>query len=319
VVSPNVARTGFFRTVARFGTEAADALEHAHALGIVHRDVKPGNVLVDSGGKLWVTDFGLAKIETADGVTETGDLVGTLRYMSPEQALARHGLVDHRADIYGLGATLYELLTGRPTVGVVDRQETLRRIAEVDPVPPRRLDPTIPRDLETVVLKCLEKEPARRYAAATDLADDFRRFLAGQPVLARRPSLADRGGKWARRNRRAIAALAVFVAVAAAAVVAGLVWHTDRLGESVGAAKKAAETAQTERDAAREERGWAQQAVDNMYTEVASQWLADRLHLQPKQRDFLAKAVEYYRRDADREDTAAGDRLRAARAYQRLA
>jgi len=127
--------------VARLGVEAAEALEHAHALGVVHRDVKPGNLMLDGHGKLWVTDFGLARLGDEPGVTVSGDLLGTLRYMSPEQALARHGLVDHRTDVYSLGVTLYELLTLRPAVGGKDRQEVLRNIAFEEPIAPRRLEP----------------------------------------------------------------------------------------------------------------------------------------------------------------------------------
>ena len=138
-----VRQAAFFRRVAEWGIQAAEALEHAHALGIVHRDVKPGNLMIDGQGNLWVTDFGLA--QTADsGLTLTGDLVGTLRYMSPEQALAKHGLVDHRTDVYSLGVTLYELLTLRPALAGEDRQEMLRQVAEEEPPPLRAAQPGHP-------------------------------------------------------------------------------------------------------------------------------------------------------------------------------
>ncbi len=318
--------TAYARRVAEWGVQAAEALEHAHSFGIVHRDVKPGNLLVDARGAVFVADFGLARIASDPGVTGTGDLLGTPRYMSPEQAAARHNLVDHRSDVYALGATLYELLTLTPAVGGADRAETLRRLAEAEPIPPRKLDRGIPRDLETVFLKCLEKDPARRYPSARALADDLNRYLAGEPVWAKRPSLADRAGRWLWRRGKPIAALAAVAAVAITVALAALVWHSDRLGEAAETAKKEQEaaqkerdTAQKERDAAREERRWAQQAVDDMYTEVASRWLANRPHLQPTQRTFLEKAVEYYQRDANREDTDAGDRLRGARASYHLA
>jgi serine/threonine protein kinase len=177
----------FHRAAARLIAEAAAALEYAHSMGVVHRDVKPGNLLLDAAGKLWVTDFGLARFDAGTSLTATGDLVGTLRYMAPEQALAKHGLVDHRADVYALGATLYELLTGRPAVDGADRQEILRKIAFEEPAAPRKLDRGIPADLETVVLKALAKEPAERYATAQELADDLRRFLADEPIRARPP------------------------------------------------------------------------------------------------------------------------------------
>src|SRR5262249_51530541 len=152
--------------------------------GIVHRDVKPGNLMVDGQGKLWVTDFGLARLGTDAGLTMTGDLLGTLRYMSPEQALAKHGLVDHRTDVYALGATLYELLTLRPAVDGKDREEILRRIAFEEPVPPRQIDRGIPVDLETIVLKALGKEPSERYATARELTDDLAAFLQDRPIRA---------------------------------------------------------------------------------------------------------------------------------------
>jgi tetratricopeptide (TPR) repeat protein len=228
--------------VARVGAAAAGALEHAHATGVVHRDVKPGNLLVDRAGKLWVADFGLAKLGADAGLTVSGDLVGTLRYMSPEQALAKHGLVDHRTDVYALGATLYELLTGVPAVAGEDREEILRNIAFAEPVPPRRLDPAIPRDLETVVLKCLEKDPAGRYASAGELAADLRRFLADEPVRAKPPGLRTRLAKWAHRHRAVVwsAALVLVVTLTALAGAAGYVVR-DRDARLAAAGQKVGE------------------------------------------------------------------------------
>ena len=170
----------FFRRIAELIAEAADALEHAHSIGIVHRDVKPGNLMLDAAGKLWVTDFGLARFGPDAGLTMTGDLLGTLRYMAPEQALARHGLADHRVDVYGLGCTLYELLTGKPAVGGDDKADILRQIAFEEPVAPRKLDKAIPAELETIALKCLAKNPNERYATAGELAADLRRFAGRQ-------------------------------------------------------------------------------------------------------------------------------------------
>jgi tetratricopeptide (TPR) repeat protein/serine/threonine protein kinase len=205
----DIRHSDYFRNVARLGVEAAEALEHAHVLGIVHRDVKPGNLMLDGEGKLWVTDFGLARTAGDAGLTRPGDVLGTLRYMSPEQALARHGLVDHRTDIYALGATLYELLTLQPPVDGEDSRQILHRIEFEEPIEPRKLNRAIPTDLETVVLKAMSKEPDRRYKSAQELADDLGRYLKDEHIQARRPGLYQRGAKWVRRHRFAATAAVV--------------------------------------------------------------------------------------------------------------
>ncbi len=215
----------YYRTAAGLGLQAAEALEYAHQVGVIHRDVKPSNLMVDGHGHLWVTDFGLAQIQGGTGLTATGDLLGTLRYMSPEQALARHGLVDHRTDVYSLGATLYELLTLEPAVPEADRQEVLRWIAFEEPRPPRRLDRALPAELETVVLKAMAKNPAERYATAQELADDLRRWLADETIRARRASVRQRLWKWLRRHRAVVTA-------AAASAFAGLCLTVAVLGLS---------------------------------------------------------------------------------------
>jgi serine/threonine protein kinase len=189
----------FFQTVARFGLQAAEALDHAHQLGVVHRDIKPGNLLLDTSGHLWVTDFGLAQFQNDAALTLTGDLVGTLRYMSPEQALARRGVVDHRTDLYSLGATLYELLTLQPAFDGRDREELLQQISLEEPRPPRRLNRATPIDLETIILKAMAKGVEDRYATAEELAEDLRRFLDQKPIRARRPAPWERVAKWSRR------------------------------------------------------------------------------------------------------------------------
>jgi serine/threonine protein kinase/Flp pilus assembly protein TadD len=194
----------FVRAVARLGVEAASALEHAHSLGILHRDIKPSNLMVDTHGSLWITDFGLARVQADLGLTQTGDLLGTLRYMSPEQALARHAVLDQRSDIYSLGATLFELLTLRPVFEGRDRNELIHEIVEQDPTPPRTLNSAVPRDLETIILKALAKEPAARYANALQMADDLRSFLDDKPILARRPGPIARLSKLARRHRAVV-------------------------------------------------------------------------------------------------------------------
>ena len=191
--SSSTRNRAFFRNVARLGLEAAEALEHAHQEGIVHRDVKPANLMIDARGHLWVTDFGLARLQNDSGLTITGDLVGTLRYMSPEQAMGKRGYLDHRTDIYSLGVTLYELLTLGPAFGSRDRVDLLRRIADEEPWAPRKLDDAIPRELETIVLKAMAKEPSGRYPSARELADDLRRYLEYKPILAKRTTGRERG------------------------------------------------------------------------------------------------------------------------------
>src|SRR5262249_39778501 len=151
---------------AQLGVQAAEALDHAHQRGIVHRDIKPGNLLVDAQGELWVADFGLAQFPADVELTLTRDLEGTLRYMSPEQALAQRVAVDHRTDVYSLGATLYELLTLQPAFLGEDRQELLRQIAFEEPRPLRKVNRAVPAELEIIVAKALEKNPADRYATA---------------------------------------------------------------------------------------------------------------------------------------------------------
>jgi serine/threonine protein kinase len=200
----------FFFALARLGIQAAEALDHAHQNGILHRDIKPANLLVDDAGKLWITDFGLARIEQDAGMTMTGDILGTLRYMSPEQALAKRVVVDHRSDIYSLGITLYELLTHQPAFTGNDRQELLRQIAFDEPRKPRQIIPRIPHDLETIVLKAIEKQPADRYATANELAADLRRLLQSEPIKAKPAGLLQRLLKWSRRH---VAALWAFAAV----------------------------------------------------------------------------------------------------------
>jgi serine/threonine protein kinase len=193
---PSRTSKAHYRHIAELVAQAAEGLEYAHSMGVVHRDIKPANFMLDGGGHLWVTDFGLAKLGTDAGLTVSGDLLGTLRYMAPEQALARHGLVDHRTDVYSLGATLYELLTLRPAVDAADKQETLRKIAFEEPVAPRKLDRAIPAELETIALKCLAKNPAERYATAGELAADLRRWLDDKAIKARPPGVRERVVRW---------------------------------------------------------------------------------------------------------------------------
>lgn len=212
-------------TIARWGLQAAEALAHAHQRGVIHRDVKPSNLLLDAEEVVWLSDFGLAKRSDEVTLTLSGVLLGTPRYMSPEQASGVQQPVDHRTDVYSLGATLYELATGHPVFRADTPQGVLTQILSTEPMAPRLLHPALPRDLETIILKCLAKEPPQRYATAQDLADDLRAFLDGRSIQARRPSWLEQGLRWARKNRRTAStalAAAVFSATFALAALASL-------------------------------------------------------------------------------------------------
>lgn len=187
----------YCRSIARIGLQVAEALAYAHEQGTLHRDIKPSNLLLDGHGIVWVSDFGLAKSTDDVDLTRTGDLVGTVRYMAPERF---QGKCDPRADVYSLGLTLYELLAYRPAFEDSDRHSLIHRIGHAYPERLRKVNPSVPRDLETIIHKAIEKSPASRYGSARLLADDLRRLLEGRPIRARRTSLAERSVRWARRN-----------------------------------------------------------------------------------------------------------------------
>lgn len=212
-------RAGYFRRVARLGAQVADALAYAHQQGILHRDIKPSNLLLDTQGTIWVTDFGLAKYDE-DGLTRSGDIVGTLRYLAPERL---NGEADARSDIYSLGLTLYELCALRPAFDETDRVKLLKSVAEDPPPRPRHWNRHLPRDLETIILKAIDKHPAARYTTADQLAEDLRLFLADRPVLARRSLATERAWRWCRRNP-AFAALAASVFALLSIVFCGALW-----------------------------------------------------------------------------------------------
>ncbi len=191
-------RPQYWRSVARIGLQAAEALHYAHSQGTLHRDIKPANLLLDTAGVVWLTDFGLARTARAENVSLAGDVVGTLRYMAPERF---QGQADHRSDIYSLGLTLYELLVLQPAYPETDRAHLIEHITREPPPPPHRSNPQIPRDLETIVLKAIAPEANHRYRSAEELADDLRRFLEDRPIQARRTSHAERLGRWCRRNK----------------------------------------------------------------------------------------------------------------------
>ncbi len=193
----------------------AEALEYANRQGILHRDVKPSNLLLDNHGNVWVADFGLAKTAEVDDLTHTGDILGTIRYMAPERF---SGHCDARSDVYSLGLTLYELLALRPAYEASDRHTLIERVLHEEPERLKKQDPSVPRDLETIVAKAMARDPAGRYATAAALAEDLRRFVEDRPIRARRVSVAERLARWCRRNP-AIAGSAGLAALALVVVV----------------------------------------------------------------------------------------------------
>jgi serine/threonine-protein kinase len=213
------------KEAARLMAAVARAVHHAHQRGILHRDLKPSNILLDAEGRPHVTDFGLARrVETDSGLTQSGALVGTPSYMAPEQTTGQKRAVTTASDVYGLGAVLYALLTGRPPFQADTVLDTLALVREREPQPPSQINRKVDRDLETVCLKCLQKEPERRYGSTEALAEELERWLAGDAILARRPSLGQRVRKWARRHRAAVTAAVVCLLVSLAAVVGSVGW-----------------------------------------------------------------------------------------------
>lgn len=226
----------YFRSVARIGEQTASALSHAHARGVIHRDVKPSNLLLDTDGVVWVTDFGLVKTEDEE-LTQSGEMLGTLRYMSPERF---RGECDTRADIYGLGVTLYELLSLQPAFQTSDRVQLVEEVSHREPPRLRSVDPRVPRDLETVVLKAMDKDPKLRYQTADELRDDLRRFIDDEPIRARRVSSAERLLRWARHNTGLAASLAA-IALLLVALTIGSTITAMKFGDMLGRLRQAHE------------------------------------------------------------------------------
>jgi formylglycine-generating enzyme required for sulfatase activity len=240
----------------------ARAMHAAHAAGIVHRDLKPANVLLAGEGTLKITDFGLAKkLDAASGQTATGAILGTPSYMAPEQAGGKSKEVGPAADVYALGAILYECLTGRPPFKAAMALDTLLLVLGEEPVAVRQLQPKVPLDLETICLKCLHKEPARRYASAAALAEDLRRFLTGEPIAARPAGWWERGWKWAKRRPTA-AALTLVSGAALLVLLVGGLWFNARVTEQRNAATEQRNAALGQKQIAEDKEKEAQQEAD---------------------------------------------------------
>lgn len=243
---------------ARLVETISQAVDYAHQQGVVHRDLKPQNVLLTKDGRPLVTDFGLAKqMGELDGLTVSGQLVGTPSFMSPEQAQGRIEEVGPLSDVYALGAVLYHLLTGRPPFHTASMLETLKQVIERDPLSPRSLNPEVNKDLETICLKCLQKDASKRYASAQQLADDLRRFIEGRDILARPISHVEKAWRWCRR-RPSTAALITMTAIVLLIGVPGILWYQGQ----VTAMQALARVHESERTIAEERAAAAQQMAD---------------------------------------------------------
>jgi serine/threonine protein kinase/WD40 repeat protein len=248
----------YYRGVARIGIQAALALEYANRQGILHRDIKPSNLLLDARGHVWVADFGLAKSAEPDDLTESGDIVGTIRYMAPERF---RGQCDARSDVYSLGLTLYEMVALRPAYEAPDRHALIERVLSEEPARLAKLAPGVPRDLETIIAKAISREPETRYSTAGALADDLERFVDDRPIAARRVSAAERLARWCRRN----VAIAALIGLAALLLVAVAAISTVGYLHTWTALDRERSALARERDALAGERLARQEAVDNLY------------------------------------------------------
>jgi tetratricopeptide (TPR) repeat protein len=322
----------------------AQAIQHAHERGIIHRDLKPANVLLqkkDEGGRMKdekmpsadssfilppssflpkITDFGLARvfIGGADSLTQSGQIMGTPSYVAPEQAGGRSRHVGPATDVYALGAILYELLTGRPPFKGETMLDTLQQVLYVEPVPPTQLQPKTPRDLETICLKCLRKDAGRRYASAADLVEDLRRFLGGEPILARPVGSMERAWRWCRR-RPAVASLLALLIVVVLGAIAGLT----ALWQRAEGLRQDAETKKAEAEAANAEAldyfGVARDAIKGYVERVKENPQLREADLRPLRKELLATVVPFYERLTRRESKRDALQVEQAQAYDQLA
>jgi tetratricopeptide (TPR) repeat protein len=264
----------------------ADGLHHAHEEGVIHRDLKPSNIMIDRRGEPHIMDFGLAKREAGETtMTMDGQILGTPAYMSPEQAKGLAHGADRRTDVYSMGVILFELLTGeRPFRGSL--QMLLKQVMQDEPVSPRNLDGHVPRDLETICLKCLQKEPARRYPTAKDLSEELGRYLAGRPIKARPVSALERMVRWCGRNRL----------VAASALAAVLCLLFGLVAATVGYVRtsRALDISQQSLDKSRQSLRWAEQTVDDFFTDVSENTLLYQPGMQRLRKELLQHARDYY-------------------------
>ncbi len=304
----------YYQAAARLALQAAEALFHAHELGVVHRDIKPGNLLLDATGRVWVADFGLAIIQADPGLTTAGDLLGTVRYMSPEQARMKTAPVDHRTDIYSLGATLYELLALAPAFGDNDRRVLVHKITTEAPRPVRRVDPQIPKPLATIVGKAMAKRPEDRYASADELADDLRRFLADRPILAQPPTALDRVSMWARRHRSAVATAVLLLALTVVTLAASTVLILRERSEAIRQRNEAWQ----QRERAEANYRLARDAMDRMLTRMSDEALGSTAQLERVRQALLEDSLDFHEQLLHTQSPGASVQRDSGYAYMRV-
>ncbi len=312
----------YWRSVVRIGLQAAGALEFAHAHGILHRDVKPSNLLLDEEGTTWVSDFGLAKSPEQESVTESGDLLGTLRYMAPESF---QGDFDARSDVFGLGLTLYEMCSLEPARTAPQRNDLIRQITHGDVPRLRRIRRDVPRDLETIVHKAIDSDPRRRYQTAEQLAVDLGCFLDDRPIRARRSGLGERCWRWCRRNPTITVATLVLlltVGVAFTLVARSRREAIDALADAQTQRRTADQARQLAETRAADDRRnfrWARQAVDTYLTGISEDPSLKAHGMEPLRRRLLETARLFYDEFVDAKTDDPGLQLERAKAYRQLA
>ena len=272
----------YVRSIVELGIHAAEALDYAHSCGVVHRDIKPSNLLLDRRGKLWITDFGLARVNAGSDLTQAGELLGTVRYMSPEQASGQTALIDHRTDIYSLGVTLYELLTLKPLFDGADRQQVIRQIERAEPASPQALNPSVGSDLATIICKAMSKSREDRYQTAQQLADDLRRYLDGRPTLARRSTLLDHTARYVVRHARWCVAVTMLLLLALAGITTATLMIAHKKVQVEAARQRAELHLQT-----------AQRVVDRFNSEIARR-LEQVPGAEEVRASLLREALAYY-------------------------
>lgn len=306
----SVRNRSHIESVLRLGVQAAEALHYAHQCGVIHRDIKPSNLMIDSRANLWITDFGLARCQQSTPMSVTGDLMGTLRYMSPEQASGRVHAVDHRTDVYALGVTLYEMLTLEYAFDAPHRIELITLINESNPIAPRRLNPAIPSDLETVILKAMSRQPMERYESAGDFEEDLKRVMRGERPLAKRPTVLNRAVQWVGRHQHLFGVLAATLVL----LVVGLSIATMIVSKHKHAAVSANERAELHLIQANH--------VVHNFGDLVVERLADmgegeivREELLGELRNYYSDFIEYATNDADMTKHVVEARLRLAEVH----